>query len=114
VIAVFLLRGPDPFRRQGVTLLELLVTYATLGITTGAVVGLLRPLSRYMLGAYVVGLAIGIPISIGLAMAAKGPPATRDYTVWLAVPIACVMAKLFVGHELRRTAREGSRTSNGE
>lgn len=101
VLGVYALRGSAPFDRNGVTLPGVLVTYLTVGLLAGAVVGVLRPISRRPIGAYVVGFVAAFPIAAGIAVLVEGLPARWDYTMWLALLMTWVVFGAIVGRELR-------------
>lgn len=48
-------------------------TYFAAGIGAGAVVGLLRPLTRHLIGAMVVGVVAAIPFAVALNVAGTSP-----------------------------------------
>ena len=48
-------------------------TYLGAGIGVGAVVGLLRPFTRHLIGAMVVGIVAAIPFAVALNLAASLP-----------------------------------------
>jgi hypothetical protein len=107
VLLVYALGGEQPFARLGVTVWEVIGTYIGVGVSSGAVIGLLRPLTYDTFGAYVVGLLAGVPIGVGLTVCVKGPPAAWDDSVWTGVPVFCILIGLVVGYELRRNATAG-------
>lgn len=48
-------------------------TYFAAGIGAGAVVGLLRPLARHLIGALVIGIVAAVPVGIAVSLAASSP-----------------------------------------
>lgn len=68
------------------TLLSVLAAYLTAGVVGGCLVGLLRPLAYWPLGAMVLGFIVGLPIYGSIAVALDGWPMSADQ---LAVTIGC-------------------------
>lgn len=100
IAAIYVFRGPAAFERQGVRFGSLLLTYLTIGIVSGALVGLLKPLARWKSGAYAVGLIAGAPVAIGLAVCIKGMPSNWDADEAFVIPILSVVAGLAIGSEI--------------
>lgn len=71
-LGLFVARGSSHFERQDVTLPLLLAAYIFGGLLGGAIVGLLRPLTRSRLGSVFVGLSTAIPVAVGFRMADAG------------------------------------------
>lgn len=85
VVGLYLFRGSAPFENQGTTLLEVLAAYWFGGAVAGGLVGLLRPLVRWRLGAALVGIVAGIPVGLGIVYAIMGiSPWTGEHTFVLA------------------------------
>lgn len=79
---IWLLRGSDPFERQGVTLLAVLTLYVVAGPVTGGMVGLLLPLAKSALGAAITGVVAAVPVSVMTIATVGGfPPWTRQHTI---------------------------------
>lgn len=48
-------------------------TYFAAGVGAGAVVGVLRPLTRHLIGALVIGIIAAVPVAIAVSLAASSP-----------------------------------------
>jgi hypothetical protein len=66
MIGLYVIQGEEPFPRMGTTVLTVIATYFSGGITAGAVVGILRPLGRWRLGAIFIGIVAHSSSSLGL------------------------------------------------
>lgn len=102
VLIIYMLRGSDPFEQAGVSLPMVLITYLGVGLVSGMVVGLLRPLTRWTVGAYAVGLAAGVPFGLGLVVCIQGSPDRWDWATWMGLPILILISGLVIGYELRK------------
>ena len=103
---LFLIGGPETFRRLGVTLTTVIATYVTVGVVAGAVIGLLRPLTGNGFGAFVVGYLAAVPITAGLMICLSGWPSTWAGRRWHEFPILVLVFGTMVGFELNRRADE--------
>jgi hypothetical protein len=99
---LYVLRGTEPFERLGVTFGSVVATYLAIGASAGAIVGLLRPLAARGVGAYLVGLAAGFPVALGIVITSEGLPKSWDYVVWLCFPIFWLAAGMIMGRAMRR------------
>src|SRR5947209_6926826 len=80
---LYLLRGSEPFSRLGTTVLVVIASYFAGGISGGAVVGILQPLGRSLLGAIFVGIVAACFVFLGIGVAADGPPSHWDDVAWI-------------------------------
>ena len=83
-LAAYLLRGPEVFKRHGVTLGALLFLYLFAGGASGMIVGFLWRFTTTRAMAYAVGLAAGLPVALGTArferhLAKSGIPLLIDF-----------------------------------
>ena len=99
---LYLLGGPEPFSRLGVSLTSVIATYLVGGVAAGAVIGLLRPLSRNDFGAFVVGYLAAVPITAGLMIRLDGWPTAWTVRRWHEFPILVLVFGTMVGFELSR------------
>lgn len=100
--AIYLLSGTRAFERLNVSFLALAIFYVLTGLVVGAVIGLLRPLSRWTVGAYLTGLVAAIIIvGAGLLLLRGSPALWRPQDV-LTFMTAVLIATPFVGREMRR------------
>jgi hypothetical protein len=71
-LVLYALRGRESFEANGVTLGSLVAAYVLGALAAGIVVGLLRPLLRWQLGAMAVGVAAAVPACVGIGLARFG------------------------------------------
>ena len=107
-LAAYLLRGPEVFKRHGVTLGALLFLYLFAGGASGMIVGFLWRFTTTRAMAYAVGLAAGLPVALGTAVALEGAPNRWDAAVWFGALFVGVLAGTSVGHEVWRHRRLNS------
>jgi hypothetical protein len=106
---MYMLRGSAPFDQQGVSIGMVAVTYLAIGLAAGALVGLLRPITRQRLGAYAVGLVAGVPVATGLVIVVRGLPGSWDFFDPFILMIFSVVAGHLIGSELWKHAqRQGT------
>ena len=72
VLLLTLLRGSARFETYGMTTWGIIATYYGAGLAVGALVGVLRPLTRWALGAVMVGAVGGICVYGAIAYAMDG------------------------------------------
>jgi len=78
---VWLVRGSEPFQRQGVSWFAVVLIYAIGGPVTGVIVGILLPLASSGSGAAITGIVAAIPVSvITIATVGGFPPWTPTHT----------------------------------
>ena len=87
----FLHHGARPFLEKHVTFGAVILVYFIGGVLGGAVLGLLRPLSRFFLGALVVGTIVGFVLFASIMIAVQGLPTTWDRSIWLALIFSLVL-----------------------
>ena len=92
--------GPEPFESIGVSHRSVIATYLGIGVASGSVIGMLKPLTLRRAGAYFVELLAGIPVAIGLVLCVSGLP--RDWTTpdWIGIPIFTLAWGLLIGRQL--------------
>lgn len=72
-----------------VNVFAVMATYLLGGTAAGAVVGVLLPLTRWVVGAVVVGILAAVPVFFGVAVAGSGWPLTsEDMLVVVIVSVA--------------------------
>jgi len=110
VIGIYLIRGDEPFTRQGATLGKVLAVYVWGGALGGLIVGLLRPMAEDEVGALVVGLLAGIPIAAGIVTCVVGWPWSAKerhiFPMWVLIVGAVVGFLLSKKAEERRKRAE--------
>jgi hypothetical protein len=103
ITAVRVLSGPRPFERQGVTYTGVAVAYLAIGLSAGALVGALRPMTQHRAGAYAVGLLAGTVAAGGIAALVAGPPGRWDFDEWVVLSIVAAGAGIVIGRELAKS-----------
>jgi hypothetical protein len=103
ITAVRVFGGARPFEREGVTYLGVAAAYLAIGLSAGAVVGVLRPMTRHRAGAYVVGLFAGTVLSSAITALVAGPPWRWDFDEWVVLPIVAAGAGALIGRELAKS-----------
>jgi hypothetical protein len=90
-LIVYLFRGADAFNAYGLTLGSLVAAYALGGLISGAVVGALRPLTRWYAGHIVIGVAATIPAMLGVGLAMYGA-----FSRWTSEDVGSVVMAIVV------------------
>jgi hypothetical protein len=73
-LIVYLAAGDQPFHRVGASPLTVLGVYILGSLAAGAIVGLLRPLTKERDGAMLVGVLAAMPASFVINLTMFGPP----------------------------------------
>lgn len=95
-ILLFVVRGPRAFVHNGVSLASTIAVYAIGGILGGLILGLLRPLTRYLFGVLLAAIAVSAPLFGGILVATRGVPWEWSQKTWITFTIAtCVFGPLF-------------------
>ncbi len=100
VTGLYILRGPSPFERNGVTFLSTVLTYIAIGTVGGGLVGLLRPFSDRKVGAYAIGVIVGLVVATGIGFLVAGSPAHWQFGEWIAIPFVTAASGWAIGSEL--------------
>jgi hypothetical protein len=74
--------GPEFFAKYNVTAQQIIPVYIAGATIAGVIVGLARPLVRWLLGAMVVGAIAGVPFMIGVSTAMDGPVTSWTGADW--------------------------------
>lgn len=79
-IAVTLISGPVSMQRYRVSLPAVVIVYMVGAVFSGALVGVLLPLTRYAVGAIAVGCLVGAFLEVGIRVSRHGlaPWTNRD------------------------------------
>ena len=104
VVVLYLLRGPEPFENIGIGLVPAIIFYLAGGATAGLIVGLLWPIAKQRVGAYLVSLLTSFVLSFGMGIQLSGNPVTWDYTAWLTLPIMTLVFGLAFGNSIWKAA----------
>ena len=103
VLGVYFIRGDEPFRQIGVSFLGVELFYLAAAGAAGAVVGLLRPLMRWVVGAYFVGYIAGFILSASCTLLVSGNPAHWGYRELFVICVAGVLGGSVIGRQLRKS-----------
>ena len=74
VAIIAVARGSTHYDQYDLSLGAIIVTYFVGGVAGGAVVGVLRPLTKYFVGAALVGLVAALPLAMAVGVATHGDP----------------------------------------
>jgi hypothetical protein len=100
VTILFLLRGTEPFDKQGVSFAAVVLFYLVGGATGGVIAGVLWPLTKWRAGAYLVGLLVALVVSTGLMFLLEGNPLSWGIAVILTILIMTVIYGLYIGYQI--------------
>lgn len=95
----YVLQGEAPFLANGTTFVKLAKAYLAGGIGGGLVVGLLRPIARFEVGAFILGILTVFPMYVAISIAMVGPIQSWDGGDWFIAIIASLVAGIFTGNE---------------
>ena len=101
VLILYLIRGDEPFKQLGVSFLRVEFFYLAAAGVGGSIVALLRPLTRWAFGAYVVGFVAGVIMSAGMAFLLSGSPIQWGLRELVLMFILAVLATSLIGPELK-------------
>lgn len=71
-VLLLLVRGNAAFEANDVTFLGTVAVYLFGGVCTGLILGTLRPLGRFWLGAAILGYLCAIPVYVAVRVAVNG------------------------------------------
>jgi len=106
-----LLRGSAHWDAYSLELWQIILVYFAGCISAGAIVGLLRPLTKHRVGAMGVGAVAGVPVAIILQIAAGGDGGpTRGIDWFFVLFFAVVLGPIggLIRWQQTRARREGS------
>jgi len=106
---VWVLSQGGPWKEQGLSLPAIVGGYLVGGVSAGAIVGLLRPLTRSKLGAYAVGYLAGCFVMAALLAAVAGPPTGWNAVHVIGLLFVALYAGYGIGSELLKTAGSADR-----
>jgi hypothetical protein len=72
LLVLFAVHGSKLFDSYGTSFTTVALLYLCGGVAGGVIVGLLRPLSRWRIGAVVMGVFAAVPIGIGIRLMRSG------------------------------------------
>lgn len=105
VTCLFIIGGPSRFERLGITLGTAVACYFVSGILGGAIVGLLRPLTKRKPGAIAACIAGAVPLAVALAVTVEGMPSRWGPDVWFAMAFVSILAGVTFGTKLAELQR---------
>ena len=103
VLGVYFIRGDEPFRQIGVSFLNVELFYLAAAGAAGTVVGLLRPMTRWTIGAYFVGYTAGLILSASATLLLSGNPAHWGYRELFVICVAGVIGGSVIGRRLTKS-----------
>ncbi len=103
-VLLFLLRGTDPFDEIQIGLGQAMIFYLAGGATGGLIVGLLWPLAKWRIGAYLVSILTFFVLAFCMVVQLSGSPVVWDYSSWLAVPLLAIIFGLAFGNSIWKAA----------
>ena len=99
VVLEYIALGAAPFAHIGMSLLSTIGTYFVVGVTAGAVVGMLRPFTNTFYGSVSVGIAGAFVGAVVIVSMKSGPPNHWGYVEWATVVIGAVVYGAYLGSE---------------
>jgi hypothetical protein len=95
-LLILVSRGSAPFANRGISFGTTIAAYMVGGTLGGCILGLLRPITRYVLGAMLAAIPVSLPLFAGLLVAMSGSPTEWDENTWITlVGLTCVIAPFF-------------------
>ena len=95
-LLIFSARGSTPFTNRGVSFGTTIAAYMIGGTLGGCILGLLRPITRYVLGAMLAAIPVAFPLFAGILLAMKGFPTGWSERTWISLLVlTCLIAPLF-------------------
>ena len=104
VLGVYVIGGDEPFTQLGVPFLSVEGFYLVAAGLAGLVIGVMRPLTRWAAGAYLVGYAAGMILSSCLAVLLSGNPMHWGIRELLLIIIMGIFGGSIIGRELKKNA----------
>lgn len=99
-LARHVFQGEAPFKVYSLTFRGAIAMYLVEGLLTGVLVGLLRPLAQYFIGAMVLGFSIAFTVYGVAGWAMEGPMSNWDSVSWGALVLVTVIGGILVGNEI--------------
>ena len=106
--AVYVLKGSSAADPGGVSLADIVSTYLLGGMAGGAIVGLLRPLTRWRTGAAVVGVVALTPVCMGFLYLMSGPIRNWAGAEIFALFVTAVPVGSYGGYQMWEPTRSSS------
>ena len=97
-VLILFTRGPQAFSSKGASFAGMIAVYIIGGIVAGCFLGILRPITRYFVGALIAAILVSVPPFAGLLMATSGTPLQWSRNTWLTlILLTCIVAPIFGG-----------------
>ena len=96
-LAIYAVRGDEPFRQRGVTLGTVLLSYVAAGAMGGVTIGLLRPLSASRIGGAIVGNLVAFMVFVVGGIWYYGFPQHWEAGDWVVVAGLSVIFGTYLG-----------------
>jgi peptidoglycan/LPS O-acetylase OafA/YrhL len=109
--ALGLANDPNPFTALHMTYVVGLACHFIAGVIAGAIGGVMRPLSRWLLGAMLIGGVAGVITVVVFSIGEYGRQFWNPDTKWLTVGFACIGA--IIAPYARYKSRAGRRPGLG-
>ena len=100
VVVLFLAEGSRPFDRLHTSLLMVIATYVIGGLTSGALIGVMRPYLHMRSVAILVGITAGVFVFFAIAVTSDGMPWHWSRTSWESVAVCSLLLGSFGGNWL--------------
>lgn len=100
VTVIFLLQGEQPFSELGTSYPESMAWYLAICSAAGVTIGMLIPIAKSMVGAYLVGAAAGISLASGIALSVYGVPSRWEGNAYGLAVVVVLVATIAIGNEI--------------
>lgn len=98
VLVQYLVTGPGVVESRHITLGPTIAAYFVGGVVGGALVGLLRPFTRWRVGATLIGIIACLPLAIAFVVVIDGSPSHWKEETIVGTLIAAVLIGAIVGY----------------
>jgi hypothetical protein len=98
VAVLFLAVGSQPFDKLHTSLLTVIATYVIGGLTSGTVVGVMRPYLHIRLVAILVGITAALFVIFGILVASQGMPWLWHRAEWGSLALCSLLLGSFGGN----------------
>jgi hypothetical protein len=98
VAVLYLAEGSQPFDKLHTSLLKVIATYVIGGLTSGTVVGVMRPYLHIRFVAILVGITAAVFVFFGIIVASHGMPWHWDRAGWGSLALCSFLLGSFGGN----------------
>jgi len=106
VAVLYVLRGSAPFDRLSTSLGNVVLFYVCIGPICGAIVGLMWPLAKVRVGAYLTSIIASAFLAFGIYFSLQGWPQKWDIHTWMAFPLLTLIFGFAFGNSLWKAASQ--------